>query len=151
MLFAEEISSGLKRMAVSIIFLSGLYVAVKVRFLESAGKVLRGCVKPFLKKCCALFFGAYGIVVVIWFIGAMVPTFITFEPGGVVILDYISIRPPSSHYLLIENYGFTRAEVLGTPDALGLAGRLAQQQRSLFITMIFFSLTTFFMILSRYP
>ncbi len=148
MLFAEEISSGLKRMAISIMFLSGLYVAVKVRFIESIKLLFQRRIRPFLRNISAIFFGVFGIVVVIWFIGAIVPSVITFDPGGVVIFDYYTIRPTVSHYLFIENYGFTYPEIIGTEVELGLAGRLAQQQRSLFITMFFFILTTSFMIIS---
>ncbi len=148
MLLAEEISGGLKRMGVSIMFLSGLYVAVKVKLFESVQQLFQSRIRPLFKNIFALFFGVYGIVVVIWFISSIVPTVITFDTGGIVIFDYTTIRPPVSHYLFIENYGFTYTEIIGTEQELGLAGRLAQQQRSLFITMVFFILTTFFMIIS---
>lgn len=149
MLMAPEISTGLKFMAVSILILTGLYISVKVRLIESIKKVTDGIYRPFLRNLCSLFFGVYGIVVVIWFISSIVPSIITFT-DSVVIFDYISIEPKYTHYLFIGQYGYIENEIFGTAAEMGLAGQLALQQRSLYITMFFVILTVSIVLLSLY-
>ncbi len=146
MLLAEEISSGLQRMVLSIMTLSGLYVAVKVKIGESIRLFSERNFMPILKKVCAIFFGVFGIWIVVWFIVAIVPTSISLEEGGVVIFDYFSFLPYSRYYIFIEQYGYTSAEVFA--ESGGLAEHLALQQRSLYLTMVFSVLSFGFMLLS---
>ena len=147
MLYTERISPGLKRMALMILFSSGLYIAVKIRIHDIAKLYKKRSWRPIVNKICALYFGVYGIWVVIWFIGAIVPTIFSFEGHNVILLDYISTPIYTRYYLFMMNYGYTMAEILPA-DSHGLAVGLAQQQRSLFITMFFLIFTTSMMIFS---
>lgn len=149
MFMAEEISPGLKRMAMMIIGSSGLYIAIKIRIQDVIPLVKKRVWRPIVSKICSLYFGIYGIWVVIWFIGAIVPTVVSMEEEGVVVLDYFTFEPYTKYYTFITNYGYSEVEVL-SPDRFNMSYSLALQQRSLFITMFFFSFTIVMMILTLY-
>jgi len=146
MLFSEDISVGLRRMALSIITLSGLYVAVKVRIWESIKLISEKKFKPVLKKVGAIFFGAYGVWVVAWFISSLVPTSISLQEGNVVVLDFFKFPPYTKYYVFIQEYGYGMSEILSNGG--GLATNMALQQRSLYLTMFFFIISTGFVFLS---
>ncbi|MFW6144966.1 MAG: hypothetical protein ACOC55_05285, partial [Candidatus Natronoplasma sp.] len=147
-LMAEEISSGLRRMVISIMTLSGLYVAVKVKIWKSIRLFSEREFEPIVKKICSIFFGVFGIWVVVWFIVAIVPTSISLEEGTVVIFDYFSFLPYSKYYVFIEQYGYNTGEIFS--ETGGLAGNMALQQRALYLTMIFSVLSFGFMLLSMH-
>ncbi|MEF8874813.1 MAG: hypothetical protein V5A88_09140, partial [Candidatus Thermoplasmatota archaeon] len=148
MLLSEEISSGLQRMVLSIMALSGLYVAVKVKIGKSIKLLKEKKLSPVLKKVCAIFFGVFGIWIVVWFIVAIVPTSISLEEEAIVIFDHFRFLPYTKYYVLIEQHGYTTAEVFAETD--GLAEHLALQQRSLYLTMVFSVLSFGFMLLSMH-
>lgn len=149
MFLMEEISPGLKRMAGMIVGFSGLYIAIKIRIQEVVPLVKERAWKPVVRKLSSLFFGTYGIWVVIWFISAIVPTVITMGDEGVTLFDYFTFRLYSKYYVFITDYGYTETEVFA-PDRFSMSYSLALQQRSLFITMFFFLLTILMMILTLY-
>lgn len=150
MLLAEEISTGLKIMVVTIMCLSGLYIAVKVRIDESIYLFAEKKFKKILKKVSAIFFGVFGIWVVVWFIVAIVPSVITFLGEGldsrIVVFDYYTIylEQLTEYYLFIGGYGYESHEISA------LAELMLLQQRALYITMFFFILSTILMIISMH-
>jgi len=150
MLLAEEISTGLQIMVVTIMCLSGLYIAVKVRIDESIYLFAEKKFKKIFKKISAIFFGVFGIWVVVWFIVAIVPSVITFLGEGldsmIVVFDYYTIylEELTEYYLFIGEYGYESHEISI------LAELMLLQHRALYITMFFFVLSTILMILSMY-
>ncbi|MBS3816048.1 MAG: hypothetical protein KGY76_00610 [Candidatus Thermoplasmatota archaeon] len=149
MFLAEEISSGLKRMVFSIMTLSGLYVAVKVRIWNSLEHLRKRKFRPVFQKISSIFFGVFGIWMVVWFIVAIVPTAISLGNEGIILFDYFSFHPYTKYYTFIENFGYTQTEVFPETGG-GLAGKMVLQQRSLYLTMFFFILSTGLMLLSLY-
>ncbi len=149
MMLAEEISPGLKRMAIMILSSSGLYIAVKIRIQDIVTLFKKRDWSSIINKICTLYFGIFGIWFVIWFIGAIVPTIFSFEGPNVVLLDYITTPVYTRYYTFMTNYGYTMTEILPA-EGQGLAVGLGQQQRSLFITMFFFILATSMMILTMH-
>ncbi len=149
MFMAEEISPGLKRMAMMILGSSGLYIAIKVRIQDSIPLLKERHWRPVVWKISSLYFGIYGIWFVIWFISSIVPTVISMGEEGVTLLDHFTFKPYTKYYVFIKNYGYTEAEVFA-PDRFNMSYSLALQQRSLFITMFFVSFTIFLMILTLY-
>ncbi|MFO7793282.1 MAG: hypothetical protein R6W73_09960 [Candidatus Saliniplasma sp.] len=149
MFMAEEISPGLKRMAMMILGSSGLYIAIKIRINDLVPQLKKRMWIPSVNKVCSLFFGIYGIWIVIWFISAIVPTIIKLGDRGVILLDYFVFRPYSRYYEFITDYGYTWEEVF-SPEQFSLSQSLVLQQRSLFITMFFFTFTVVMMIISLY-
>lgn len=148
MLLADEISTGLRVMVVSIMILSGLYISIKVKIGESLFHLKERKFRPILKKISRLFFGVFGIWIVVWFIVAIVPTAITLAgtelESRIIIFDYFTfyLRDLTEYYIFIAEMGY---------DNVGfLAELMILQQRSLYIIMFFFSLSTIMMILSMY-
>lgn len=146
MMVAEDISRGLKIMAIGILSSSGLYIFIKIRFHRIFNDIKKGLWKPFISKISSMFFGLFGIWFVIWFISAVVPTVFSFKHGGVVVLDHIKLNLYTKYYLFMKEYGYLIEEIAPPGGQAGLAAWLAQQQRSLFITMFFVILTTAMMI-----
>ncbi len=146
MMTAEEISTGLKRMVLMIMISSGLYIALKNRVQDLAANVKRKDWKKVTHKISSMYFGVYGIWMVVWFISSVVPTAFSFKDGGVVVLDYIKLNLYTKYYLFMKEYGYMIDEIAPPGGEAGLAAWLAQQQRSLFITMFFVILATSMMI-----
>jgi len=149
MLTAEEISPGLKRMGLMILGCSGLYIAIKVRIYDFKKLLENRMWRPLVNKICSLYFGIYGIWFVMWVIIVSVPSVISLDERGVVLLDYFVFRPYTKYYEFLKGYGYTWDEVF-SPDRFSLSQSLVLQQRSLFITMFFFSFTVILMIITLY-
>ncbi len=152
MLLTSDISTGLQIMVGSIMALSGLYVAVKVRIGESLHLYAERKFKSIAKKICSIFFGVFGIWVVVWFIVAIVPTVVSLMGQGlnsrIVVFDYFTfyLRDLSEYYLFIGEQGYQNAG--------HLAELMILQQRSLYLTTFFFAFSNVLMILSmwlKYP
>ncbi|MFO8110481.1 MAG: hypothetical protein R6U17_08205 [Thermoplasmata archaeon] len=141
---AEEISTGLKNMATAIMVSAGLYIIVKTKFHKIFSEIKNGMWKSVINKISSLYFGLYGIWFVIWFISAVVPTIFSFK-DTIIVLDYFKLNIYTKYYVFMEKYGYTFTEIIAED---GLASSLAKQQRSLFITMFFFILTTSMMVLT---
>lgn len=142
---AEEISSGLKIMGTSILICAGLYVAVKRKFFTIFTEIRNRMWKPVVNKLVTLFFAMYGIWMVIWFISAVVPTVFSFTEKGITIFDHINLSIYSRYYIFMERYGYSLSEITMVE---GMGSALAKQQRSLYITMLFFILTTAVMLIT---
>jgi len=143
MLLAEDISPGLQLMGLTIMVLSGLYLAVKLKIGKSIKLIKEKNLMPFLKKVGALSLGVFGIWVVIWFIVMIVPESLSL---GSDIFENFSSLPFDRYYLFIMDHGYTGQEVFAGEGAL--AANMALQQRSLYFTMIFSVLSFGFMLLS---
>lgn len=149
-LFSEEVSSGLQRMVFTITSLSGLYIAVKVRLGESIKLIAEKKFKPVLKKICSIFFGVFGIWMVVWFIVAIVPTMIRIGEEGIIIFDYfatpiVGAEGVGPYYGFLLEYEYAWEQVFGYS---GMAELMILQQRSLYITMSFVIISIIFMLIS---
>ena len=140
----ESVSPGLRIMAASISSLSTFYVFYQLKIYKIKEYIKNKDYSLILEKTSRFFFGMFGVWLVVWFISSVVPTVIFFAEGGEIrIFDYFYITPDPVYYTFFENYGFSSEEIFpGAAGIVGLAEGLALQQRSLFVTMFFTSLTS---------
>ncbi len=148
LLAAEHISPGLRFMIFSIVVFSVFYIIVKLDLHKL--KVIKSKLnrRMIIKKIAAVFFGFFGIWLVVWFITASVPSVISFEGDRIIILDFIRTNMSPEYYFFFSEYGYSieaGSEVFpGTgSNTIGLAHGTVIQQRSLLITMYFTILTAF--------
>ncbi len=149
MLTSEEISAGLRRMVLSIMTFSAFYIAIKIEIWDLFTSTSKKIWHKILKKFSALYFGVFGIWLVVWFISNIVPSVISMEEKGIVVMDYFVFRPYSKYYVFMLEHGYTETEVF-SEEGFNMAYSLLLQQRSLFVTMFFFLLTITMILLSLY-
>lgn len=139
----ESVSPGLKLMAFSLSAMSTFYIFYRLEIYRLKTYILNKDYRVIFEKMVRLFFGSFGIWVVVWFISSIVPSIILFAEGGEVrIFDYIYFTPKAVYYEFFNLHGYSYAEIFPqNPNVVGLAEGLALQQRSLYITMFFVSLT----------
>jgi len=152
LLAAEHISPGLRFMIFSIVIFSGFYIFVKLDIHNITEHISRGVNKAIIRSVSALFFGFFGIWLVVWFITATVPSVIGIQGEYIVILDYIRTPIWTRFYTFFYHYGYSSSEVFSGYESnmLGLAEGTVLQQRSLFITMYFTILTAISFLICLY-
>ncbi len=151
-LLDDRVSPGLRTMLFSLTAMSSVYVAFKVK-LHKIGKLLKNNMyRPVVERLSSVFFGGFGIWIVMWFINASVPTIISLEKEGVELLDNFIFRIYNKYYAFLINHNYTPKQVFpsafGNVNEIGLGQGLAMQQRSLFITMYFVILSSIFLYLT---
>lgn len=152
-LLNQGLSPGLRIMLFSIVALSTVYIAAKMRVVEAIRSISEKGFTPLIRKASTVIFGCIGIWVVIYFVNSSVPSVISLKQEGIVFLDYFDFKPYNKYYHFISNYPYDPMteifpENYGHSDRVGLAAGLVMQQRSLFITIYFFFLSLISMILT---
>ncbi len=155
LLTAEHISPGLRFMILSIVVFSVFYIIVKLDIHKIKDQLHELNAGMMIKKLSALFFGFFGIWLVVWFITASVPSVISLEGNNITLFDFIRSRMSPEHYFFFSEYGYSieaGGEVFPTAgsDTIGLGLGTVVQQRSLFITMYFTILTAVAFLMSLY-
>jgi len=151
----EQISPGLRIMGFSIFVLSTIYILIKIDIFKLKKNIIKRERDEIIKKISAIFFGFFGIWMVVWFITASVPSVIGWEGNNIILLDYFRTNMSPEHYFFFSEYGYSIQagnEVFPAADSntIGLALGTIIQQRSLFITMYFTILTTISFLFTLY-
>lgn len=154
-LLDPNVSPGLRFMLFSLIIFSVVYVSYKVKIFKLPKLIKEKDYRRITNKFSSIFFGAFGVWLVIWFISVIGSSLLRSGEGGtVIVIDLFTQKPYLKYYNFFSQHGYSTAQIypqsVGITDQVGLAEGLAKQQRSLFMIMFFYFLSVISLSISLY-